>query len=83
MKFLRKWGFNDFMSRDFRSKIGQHSNASGMWDFKVKRNQQTPKDVKLHAPQNGYFGFSKFCFLTPKNQDFDFSKINAKKSEIS
>ena len=53
-----------------------------MWDFKVKRNQQTPKDVKLHALQNGYLGFSKFCVLAPKNQNFDFSKINSKKSKF-
>ena len=48
------------MSRDFRSNIGQHSNASGMWDFKVKRNQQKPKDVKLHSLQIANLGLSNF-----------------------
>ena len=78
--FFRKWGFSD-MSRNFWSKIGQHSNASGMWDFKVKRNKQTPKDVKLNVLQNGYLEFSNFGFLAPKNQNFNFPKINAKKSK--
>ena len=66
------------MSRDFRSKIGQRSNASGMWNFKVKRKRQTPKDVTLHALQNGYLGFSFFLPLKSKISIF-LSKINAKK----
>ena len=62
---MGKWGFSDVMSHDFGSKIGQHSNASGMQDFKIKRNQQTPKDVKLVFLQNGSLGFSKFWVLRP------------------
>ena len=50
-----------------------------MQDIKVKRNQQTPKDVKFNALQNGYLGFPKLWGFVPKNQNFDFSKINAKK----
>ena len=38
-----------------------------MQDFKVKRNQQTPKDAKLDALQTGHVRFlKKNCFSTPK-----------------
>ena len=42
----------------------------------VKRNQQTPKESKSHALQNGYLTFS---FFDPENQNFDFSKLNTHK----
>ena len=45
--------------------------------LKVKRDQQSPKDVKLNALQYGYIGFSIFVF--DLNQNFDFSKIIARK----
>ena len=54
------------MSRDFRSKTGQRSNASGMWNFEAKRNQRAPKDVKLHVLQNWYLGFLTFLGFDPK-----------------
>ena len=50
-----------------------HSFAPEMQDFKVKRNQQTPKDAKLHVLQNGYLRFRIFFwFFTPKYQNFYF-----------
>ena len=52
-------------------------------DFKVKRNQQTPRNVKLHALQSGCPGFSKFSVFDHQNQNIDFlKKINAQKSNI-
>ena len=70
--FLRKWRFSDVMSRDFGSKIGQHSNASRMQTFKVKRNRQTPKDVKLHSLQKTISDFD-FIF-DPQKSKFRFFK---------
>ena len=79
---MRKWHFGDVMSCDFGSKNGQHSNVFEMQDFKVKRNQRTPKDANLHALQNGYLKFSKFLFFDPQKLKLRFFKNNAKKSKI-
>ena len=64
------------MSRDSGSKIGQHWNVSGMSGFKVKRNQQILKDVKLYTLQNDHLGLSKFWVFDPQKSLF-FSQISA------
>ena len=38
--------------------------------LKVKHNQQTPKDAKLHVLPNGFLGFSKFWVFDPEKQFF-------------
>ena len=51
--------------------------------IKSKTQHQRPKDAKLHALQNNYFGFSIYWFLTPKNQSLDFSKNNCGQNQNS
>ena len=41
---------------------------------KVKRNQQTPKDVKLNVLQNGYLGFPKLWIVDSKKAKCIFQK---------
>ena len=67
------------MSRDFGLKNGQHSNASEVQDFQVKRNQQTKKMRNYTFYKMAISNFRFFLFLTQKNQNFDFSK-NAQKT---
>ena len=45
-----------------------------MQDIKVKRNQQTPKDVKFNALQNGHLGFPKLLGFVPQKSKFRFFK---------
>ena len=67
-------------SRDFWSKIGQYSNASGIEDFKVKGSQQTPKDVKLSALKNGYLRFFELLGFWPPKPKFRFFKNKCPKN---
>ena len=66
----------------FGSKNGQHSNASEMYGFKVKCNQQTPKDVKIHFLQNYCLRLSKILVLTPKIKILIFFTNKCLKSKV-
>ena len=43
-----------------------------MLSFEVRRNRQTPNDVKLNVLQNGYLGFLMYIDFEPQNLKFHF-----------
>ena len=72
---MRKWRFSDVMFCYFGSKSGKCLKGSRMYNFEVKGNPWTPKDVTMNALPNGSLVFLTFSILTPITQNFDFQKL--------